>query len=74
IRLGADWFWLYRSRQNHAGCAVSLWQPLGLDAGRPLLSVNLFWQDHIDSTLFVASLAAALNHLRVRRNPEQLTD
>ena len=58
VRIGADWAWLHRPRQDRTRFAHELWRSIGIDPGRPLLVanlVNLVWRDRHDTKRAIAA-------------------
>jgi len=63
VVVGAEWAWLYESPSDFTAWASELWLSLGVDLGRPLLAVNVFWPPASDTPALSAALAAALDSL-----------
>ncbi len=63
IALGGDWAWLYEPDSGDDEWAEELWKSLGVDAGRPLVAVGVYWPPSCDGEALAGALAEALDQL-----------
>jgi polysaccharide pyruvyl transferase WcaK-like protein len=63
VAVGADWAWLYRPRRDLREWGAAVWRELGVEAGRPLVVVNVVHEKWAGREDLPGELARALDEL-----------